>query len=102
MIGNEVADGVVDKSSTKFDAKTIECIFSRMLKLVSCAAISFRYFLFGQLLWYAAVLYMHDKLPYSSAENDGKPNRHAVHDILSQPQLPKIIILGTFSPELES
>ncbi len=34
-MGNEVADGVVDKSSTKFDAKTIKRVFSRMLKLVT-------------------------------------------------------------------
>ncbi len=42
-MGNRVADGVVDKSSTKFDAKiqavrhvaeTMERVFSRMLELV--------------------------------------------------------------------
>ncbi len=82
-MGNGVAEGVVDNSSTKFDAavrhvtetimrrlsaSSAECPSWPYLTLVSCTAMSFRYVSFGQL----SSVNMHDELPYGSAEIDGK------------------------------
>ncbi|SJL16226.1 uncharacterized protein ARMOST_19745 [Armillaria ostoyae] len=81
-MGNGVANGVVDKSSPEFEAKiqavrhvaeTIERVFSRMLESVILGLVCHNFFR----LFDCRGMSQHDNLPYSSTENNGKPNRPA-------------------------